>query len=474
MSDRKIVRSRPVRHVLRRGARGIGSGSGLPAGGSTAQALVKNSNTDYDVTWATVSGVGGGSIATDLLWDAAGDLAVGTGANAAARLALGGQADILMVSGSTIAWKSNPSYTVTSTDALLTLQSSALAGYAAGLIATESGLRASADSTLTTNLTTVSGFRTATSNALTTTITNLALTSGYIDAGTSLNGLPGPGATLDSDDGVLAYEDGTPVIATPLYLSTVVSTAGAVMKSLFDANTMLVATADDTPVANNSSSVRTFLGVQPGTDVQAYDSDLAAIALLTTVSYGRSLLTLGSNTALTSESRAGMIAIVSGKTVSATSATTSLISGTLSVPPAITGDTYRLRATGSFINLTGSSLTCTLSGSYAGTSMWTPYAVTLPTFSACSYLIDAYIRVPVALTSSFEYVTTTVTVSSTGSGANGQIPVPDWARYVDATLSAVNNTSSRSVVLQVTHNSTSASLTTIGKEITVQRIPQTY
>ena len=43
-------------------AAGFGSGSGvteLPVGGTTGQSLVKNSDTDYDVTWSTVSGGGG-------------------------------------------------------------------------------------------------------------------------------------------------------------------------------------------------------------------------------------------------------------------------------------------------------------------------------------------------------------------------------------------------------------------------------
>ena len=40
-----------------------------------------------DGTWAVPSGGGGGSVATDTIWDASGDLVVGTGANTAARLA---------------------------------------------------------------------------------------------------------------------------------------------------------------------------------------------------------------------------------------------------------------------------------------------------------------------------------------------------------------------------------------------------
>lgn len=51
-------------------------------------------------------GVGGsGDVATDAIWDAAGDLAVGTGANTAARLAIGGNGTILKSNGTTASWQ---------------------------------------------------------------------------------------------------------------------------------------------------------------------------------------------------------------------------------------------------------------------------------------------------------------------------------------------------------------------------------
>lgn len=52
-----------------------------------------------DQTWATPAG--GGSVATDAIWDAKGDLAVGTGADAASRLAVGtGANTVIMADGS--------------------------------------------------------------------------------------------------------------------------------------------------------------------------------------------------------------------------------------------------------------------------------------------------------------------------------------------------------------------------------------
>ena len=53
---------------------------------------------------ALASGGGGGSVATDTIWDAAGDLAVGTGADTAARLAIGANQSILTSTGAGAAW----------------------------------------------------------------------------------------------------------------------------------------------------------------------------------------------------------------------------------------------------------------------------------------------------------------------------------------------------------------------------------
>lgn len=56
-------------------------------------------------TWTLLGdGGGGGSVATDTIWDAAGDLAVGSGANTAVRLAKGNDGDVLTISGGSVAW----------------------------------------------------------------------------------------------------------------------------------------------------------------------------------------------------------------------------------------------------------------------------------------------------------------------------------------------------------------------------------
>lgn len=56
-----------------------------------------------DGSWATPAG-GGGSVATDTIWDAAGDLAVGTGSNTAVKLPIGTIGSFFVSDGTTAEW----------------------------------------------------------------------------------------------------------------------------------------------------------------------------------------------------------------------------------------------------------------------------------------------------------------------------------------------------------------------------------
>jgi hypothetical protein len=88
------------------GEGGESAGGTVPAGGTTGQALVKASDTDFDTEWDDVGGGGGGDVASDTIWDAKGDLAGGTGANAADNLTVGANDTILMAaSGETTGLK---------------------------------------------------------------------------------------------------------------------------------------------------------------------------------------------------------------------------------------------------------------------------------------------------------------------------------------------------------------------------------
>lgn len=66
--------------------------------GTTPSAII------FPTSQVTGTGGGGGAVATDAIWDAAGDLAVGTGANTAARLAIGTSGLLLKSNGTTATW----------------------------------------------------------------------------------------------------------------------------------------------------------------------------------------------------------------------------------------------------------------------------------------------------------------------------------------------------------------------------------
>lgn len=83
--------------ILYRGASGW---SALSPG--TSGHFLKTQGAGANPMWDAVAG--SGSVATDAIWDAAGDLAVGTGANTAARLAIGTSGYVLTSNGTTATW----------------------------------------------------------------------------------------------------------------------------------------------------------------------------------------------------------------------------------------------------------------------------------------------------------------------------------------------------------------------------------
>jgi hypothetical protein len=63
-----------------------------------------------DIDHTGLTGISSGAVATDAIWDAAGDLAVGSGANTAARLAIGAAGGAVSRINGAVAWNSGTSF----------------------------------------------------------------------------------------------------------------------------------------------------------------------------------------------------------------------------------------------------------------------------------------------------------------------------------------------------------------------------
>jgi len=144
------------------------------------------------------------------------------------------------------------------------------------------------------------------------------------------------GYRVNRQTGVLDGADGLDVIGNDYHGGLIVGiqTSASAARAALGLGTIATASADDyvtvgsegrfltvssaastyLAIASNLSDLasvptaRTNLGLVIGTNVQAYDADLAAIAALTTASYGRSLLELANAAALRTAAALGTIA----------------------------------------------------------------------------------------------------------------------------------------------------------------------
>ena len=97
-------------HASRPAATAVGTGTLYSC---TDHSLIYQSD---GATWSTWADLGGtGAVATDAIWDAAGDLAVGSGANTAAKLAIGAAGGALSRVNGAVAWNSGTAFPTAAT-----------------------------------------------------------------------------------------------------------------------------------------------------------------------------------------------------------------------------------------------------------------------------------------------------------------------------------------------------------------------
>jgi hypothetical protein len=199
--------------------------------------------------------------------------------------------------------------------------------------------------------------------------------------------LTGPGGRpVLNEDGV--WDDN-------LHGTSIARDSEVVKKALYDANTVLAATSDDTPAAVTvaeqtlvgritggdiaaltASQVRTLLALVIGTDVEAHDADLSAIAALSPSNDDVLQRKAGAWTNRTIAQLLADLAIPDEITTVRQAAGTNQTLGTsavalasLSCPALATGDKAVLEAWGSITNSTGGTVTYTPSIKFGSTTL---------------------------------------------------------------------------------------------------------
>lgn len=260
--------------------------------------------------------------------------------------------------------------------------------------------------------------------------------SDVASAGTALTDISPASGAMDADDTVYGEEDTNPRKFTK----------AQILGTDLNAIAALVAAADRLPYYTGSGT--------------------AALATFTT--FARTLLDDTSAADMAATGRYGIIATDTGATCTATTTPTSLLAATFNKPAATANDMYRARFTATVVNLSGGALTDTITATYAGNNLWTPFTISIGNAQGATFIIDMLIRVATVGTSVTE---TIFTRFESTDPASAQQPLATATRLVTITPT-VNNTGNLAIAITSTHSSNSVSFTTIGNGGFLERIPR--